>query len=136
MQEIRAGIVLLVGFARADVIRVGRAVEFDELVCKRLLLALDGITLVIQGVLLLAQELGGSLGVVKGTDCILQGRSGALINLFVVRLAGIHIGRRDIEGQSTGREAERIEVGVRVVEGLLDGLKTLGFKVHTERACV
>ena len=61
MQEIRAGIVLLVGFARADVIRVGRAVEFDELVCKRLLLALDGITLVIQGVLLLAQELGGSL---------------------------------------------------------------------------
>ena len=74
-------------------------------------------------VLLIAQQARHAACLVKGALGIENGVERAAIDLLVVRVPGLQFGGRDVKGDGTRTQAERIEMSVRVIE---PGLKGLG----------
>ena len=123
MEQVGAAILLHKGLARANIVSVGRAIQFDQLVGIGLFLLLDRGTRRLQTVLLLPQKLGGRLGVGKGRDRILEGRRRTAVNLLEMRHTRIHLSGRNIEGERPAGQSERIEPAFRITQRLLHGTR-------------
>ena len=119
MEEIGAGITLLISLTRADIVGIRRAVNLDELIGKGALLLGDGSSLSGERLVLPPQELRGVLGTDERGGRVLQRTYCASVDLLVVRLAGVDLRGRDVEGERAAAQAERVQAAIGVVEGVL-----------------
>ena len=115
-----------VGFARADVPAVRRTKKVGEPADKRFLLIDIGGGRIADLVLLVAQQTRHPGRLVEGALGV-QGRpQRALVNLLEVALASFQLRRRDIKGDRSRAQAQRIEVGVGAVDRGLEVVARTG----------
>ena len=117
MERIGAIKARAVGAARPDVLRIRRAVEFDECVGVGQLLLVHHGAEVGQRILLGPHQARHVLGVVKGDDGVVERALGPQINLFEVRVAirAQDDVRIEIEGNGRGRQPQGRVPGLGVV---------------------
>ena len=59
---------------------------------------------------------------VEGTLGVEGGAQRALVDLLEVGFPGLELGRRDVEGDGAGAQSKRVEAGVGIVDGGLEGV--------------
>jgi hypothetical protein len=118
--EVGAVVALRIGFAGADVVRVGDSEDLDETVSVVAFAGVDRGAEVFEGVGLAAEELGLVLGTGEDAGGVADQAEGAVVDLFEVGAAGVGLGGGDVEGHRVRVEAERVEAAVGAVDFALD----------------
>ena len=124
--EIRAIVGLGVGPAGPTVAGIGPAVDVDELIFESAFLFLEGGIVIIHRVILVAQQAGHLGRLIERALGVELGGEGAFADLLIVGLAGAQLVGIDVEGDGSGAEPERVQMGVRIVEGGLEGFTADG----------
>ena len=119
MVQIRPRVVLFVGPPRPPVIGIGSSKHLDQGVVEGQLLLGELSLDVVEGIALRTYEAGDVLGIVEGSDGVVQRELGPFIDLLEVSLGiGTHDQRRiQVEGNAALADAEGRKTSLGIVHG-------------------
>ena len=136
-QGIRSVIALGVDLPGADFPAVGFAVNIDQLPHVGRFLVRNGRRVTVHRKGLGPQHAGHLGGLIKGPLGVVRRPEGPVVDLLVVTLARLELGRGNVEGDGPGTEPEGIEPRIRVVQGGLQAAPGQGdFLQRGDRAAV